>query len=270
MKFSSKKILLYFLVILGTPVSILFYAPKAHSIKPTKRADLTFSIDKAIGILNEVDKLIKKGKTDDALKLIQGAIGLIDVDPTPAKFFDGRITVNYDSSLLSLQEFGWFGDWGIDPSLPSPPTNTTEDVEWFLQVTPNPQLLVNSTIIPPLAGSTISTLQVEYDWGSEGHIASTNDDFNFFGIRFSVLEEITFGEFKSLVMLPENYPTSELNFNNCIPQGSEIIERCGVPVNEPSSSLFSFLALGTLGVVSSLKRKLNSSQFTKKELAAKN
>ncbi len=43
---------------------------------------------------------------------------LYTIDPPAGKRFDDRITLIYDSTLLNFDKYGWFGDWGIDFSLP--------------------------------------------------------------------------------------------------------------------------------------------------------
>ena len=253
--------------------SLNSYAADANE---TKRA--TWSFDHAKGFLDDAKRLIDQGKVDDAVKLIEKSVALIKVDPEPGIFLDGRITIDYDSSLLSLKEFGWFGEWGLDPTLPSPPLNIPpEGFEWFLQ-DPNSGLSVSIQNILPSPGSTISSLRIDYDGGDEGFMPSTGSEVNIFGARFEVLHEISFGEFKSAVTLPGNDLASQLdidsldpediaslpNYNRCIPPRFSKPTFCGVTTPEPTSNL-GLIAFSTLGVILTLKRQIKSSKPSEKE-----
>src|SRR5438132_3093946 len=56
-----------------------------------------------------------------------GAGGLImgALDPAAAFFYNGQFTQHYDPDLFSVRGFGWMGDWGVDPSLPALPIDST-------------------------------------------------------------------------------------------------------------------------------------------------
>ena len=247
----------------------------AASLKVKRRQ--TWSQKAAQGIIDQVTRILTRSANipPSAAKLVEQARLLYEYDPIPGKFIDGRITINYDSSLLLLEEFGWFGDWGVDPTLPSPPVGTiSEDISWFLQTTPNPQLTVNTEILPPESGSNITTLQVEYDWGTDGYIPSSDNDFNFFGAVFQPIQDTTFGEASSSVTLPNNDFFQEIditslnsddidaltqtlpNFNRCILSDSEEITLCGVSGSSvPEPSLFlGLITLGFLSLTSYVKK----------------
>jgi hypothetical protein len=273
------KVLTTLTVACGVFVSILGTDAYALREQKGRKKDTSFSIQAAQGLIDEALKIIRTGgKASDADILLKNAIGLIEIDPEPGKFIDGRITINYDSFLVSVEQVGWFGDWGIDSTLPPPPVETLpEHIPWLLQTTPNSQLTVNTVLLPPSPGSTISTLQVEYDWGTQGHIASSSNDFNFFGIVFKTLQDTTFGDFKSSVNLPDNDLFRRIdvdslgaddidkiipklaNFNRCIPSNSSEKTLCGVSsVPEPLTILGAATATG-FGAFFKRKRKLSES-----------
>lgn len=210
--------------------------------------------------------------TVDDLTIPVGKV-LYAIDPSTARMFDGRVTINYDSSVLTLEKYGWFGDWGADPTLPFPPIDSgSSGSPWYLQTEANPALNQSVTI----SGDIIKTIEFNYDWGSEGYIPPTTGHFNFFGLEFDKTRpDITTAEIDAAFILPENVLSnfeagnkvaSLANYNRCIPVNSqdEKIVLCGEPIPEPTSTL-SLLALGTLGAASTLKRKLKSSKSSEKE-----
>jgi hypothetical protein len=57
--------------------------------------------------------------TVDDLTIPVGKV-LYAIHPSTARMFDGRVTINYDSSVLTLEKYGWFGDWcGFNFAFPS-------------------------------------------------------------------------------------------------------------------------------------------------------
>jgi hypothetical protein len=193
------------------------------------------------------------------------------IDPPAGKMFDGRITINYDSSVLSLDKYGWFGDWGANPALPPPPINSGNNGSpWYLQTQANPRLTQGVTI----SGDTIRTIEVNYDWGSEGYTPSTMEHFNFFGLEFKpVQEDFTYEQAEAVITLPQNefdnfgngYSVSSPNYNRCIPANSkdEEIVLCGAEdVPEPLTILGSGMALG-LGVF--FKKSIQKVQISEKK-----
>lgn len=192
---------------------------------------------------------------------------LVKIDPSAASFYDGRITVQYDPTLVAFNSLGWFGDWGFDPTLPPPALDPgPEGTPWNLQ-RPNPSL--TSTVV-----LSSGTIQIDWNWGLAGHTAATSDHFDFFGLEFIALANTTFDALDTAIALPENsyfvgdgVTSPALQINHCTartggvvdPSGGVLVELCGDDVPEPSTwSLISIAGLGALSVFVR-KRRASSS-----------
>jgi hypothetical protein len=106
-------------------------------------------------------------------------------DPPANTILDGRITLQFDPNAFQINEYGWFGDWGLDTSLLPPPTNLSPEdpafaAGWVLQ-DPNPNLTTN-VMLDNINGLFV----VEYSWAAGGYTPPTDEHFNFFGYTYSV------------------------------------------------------------------------------------
>ena len=64
-------------------------------------------------------------------------------DPPPGRFFEGRITLRYNRDLLSISDFGWFGELSNQPQIPPPDTGEGPFIDPDVTLNflpPNPQL----------------------------------------------------------------------------------------------------------------------------------
>jgi len=98
------------------------------------------------------------------------------------------MTVFYNPEVITIQQAGWRGPFGADPSIPSPPVTSTgtfpslgpDGIPWLLQ-SPNAKLNEAGVFIDP----TLGRLVVTFDWGTAGYHPITTDPFYFFGIYFT-------------------------------------------------------------------------------------
>jgi hypothetical protein len=193
--------------------------------------------------------------------------------PAENAILEGRITLRFDPTYYQINNYGWFGDWGVDTTLSPPPVGVDpEDPAfangWVLQDS-NPLMTTNIEL-----DNENGYLVVEYSWGSAGYTAPTSDHFNFFGYTYSVLPDLTneqlqqnttgsYGPGKMVILgSPRDV---ELNGTNAQTYMLCTNGYCGEPIPEPTSAI-AFLAFGTLGAASTLKRKLKPSNPADKEL----
>lgn len=113
-------------------------------------------------------------------------------DPPAGTILSGRVTLRFDPSYYQITGYGWFGDFGVDPSIPAPAVISdflTVDpawaATWNLQA-PNPAM-TQSVAIDNSAGIMV----VDFDWGPSGYTPPTNDHFNFFGYTYSLPSGMT-------------------------------------------------------------------------------
>ncbi len=180
---------------------------------------------------------------------------LIVIDPPTGTILDGRITLNYDPLKLSIEEFGWFGPWGVNPSLPAPAVSNSgriaHDTQVILQ-SPNPALSQSVNT------GTTGTVVVDFSWGSGG-LAQTEERANIFGLWFIVLNPgaSAHAEFSSFGTGDIREPSGAGNFMTCIPQGQLRPGLCGespqgdirlVSTPEPSTVSYFAFALAFLGL----------------------
>src|SRR4051794_37266636 len=98
---------------------------------------------------------------------LAGGFAIGFVGPSPATFFDGSATFHYDPTLFHVNQVGWLGDWGLDPSKAAPPVdpNLWDNLTVFLQ---SPAAGLNATVTStPAAG----ILTVNFSWGANGKAA---------------------------------------------------------------------------------------------------
>jgi|GEM_PF-2663170 len=149
-------------------------SPVSHAIIPVGGwgYSLGYAADRALGVISKKDKLWYWW-----------------IDPAADKIFDGRFTLKYNSSLFTVEETGWVGDFGLDPTLPAPPasidgvspTLNPSSEPWALQGA-NGALVGSSVIVNPTAG----LITVSFDWGTTGYSPADESHRNIFGIAVSL------------------------------------------------------------------------------------
>jgi hypothetical protein len=278
MKLQPKRVLSFGMALTVTFVAFNFNSAAYADEIPTRRwwQRLIRIFSKVVGTLaDNLGPTLVPGIPGQIVSA--GGKVLVAIDPPAGRFFDGRTTIKFNPSLVSLDRYGYFGDWGINPLLPPPDVNVPpEGTPWNLQLQPNPSL--TSTITFPNS----NTIRFDWDWGPNGYIPPTLEHFNFLGLEFTALQDTTLGELDDAITLPDNiifYGPDTVarqgnleQINRCTPlsgepdgQGGVIVELlCGEPIPEPTSTL-SLLSLGILGAGATIKRKVKRTHSIEKE-----
>jgi hypothetical protein len=105
--------------------------------------------------------------------------------PSQGAILSGQLTLKYDPSDFQILDYGWFGAFGADPSVPAPSViNGPPPAGWYstwdLQA-PNSGMTANVSI-----NNTLGLMVVDFNWGPGGYTPPTPSDFNFFGYIYSV------------------------------------------------------------------------------------
>ncbi len=120
------------------------------------------------------------------------------VDPPSESIESGRVTVFYDTSLFTVVDTGWVGDFALDASIASPPVTGNGVIP---TLDPNGQAweLQGSSVGMASYNVILDNIQgiitIEFDWGDTPFVPSTTDHFNFFGIAVEIPDNVTGFEF---------------------------------------------------------------------------
>ena len=156
----------------------VFGSSLAHAIIPSGIGQIysvAYGIDRALGLLPK-----------------DNHVWSLWFDPPPSSIERGRISVFYNTSLFQVEGYGWVGAFGQDSSIPAPqvtadgivPFRAPNNLPWIFQ-SPNAALLSSNVSINSATGEIV----VEFDFGLSAFTPPSNDNFIFFGIGFSVLED---------------------------------------------------------------------------------
>jgi len=183
-----------------------------------------------------------------------GGLALGFTDPSAATFYDGSFSIHYDSSLMKVDDAGWLGTWGENPSLLPPPTDTSQwgsaGVTVALQK-PNAALAANVSNDAQAGLQTVS-----FDWGAAGHPGPA-EPFNMFGTLFEFTQnvEVTFLADATQPPAGANLFVSTDGFTCTLP-GDDLKHVCGeaktsyykvTKLPEPGNFILLAIGLGFLG-----------------------
>jgi PEP-CTERM motif len=175
-------------------------------------------------------------------------------DPPGGLVLSGRLTVEFDPSW-TIGGVGWFGEFGADPSLPTPPIGATDIDVALLQANPNPLMQSGSIAIDPSAG----TATFNFDWGPNGLPVGAEE--NIAGIYFSNLLDLPPNPLTILgspLDVIQN-GTNALTYMSCSATVGSARFFCGsAAIPEPSTYVlfgFGFVGLAILRPILSRRRK---------------
>jgi hypothetical protein len=197
-----------------------------------------------------------------------GGVALGIVDPSGGIYYSGELTFHYDGSLMQPTKSGWLGDWGVDSSLPAPPTDPNlwdgpggTGISVTLQQA-NPGLSTTAMVDPALGLQSVT-----FDWGPNGHQAGATDPLNIFATAFTFTHaaELKYlGDFAApppgakffvtttgvTCRLP---PPNNANVSACSEPTTSYFSVTGVP--EPGMMPLLTLLLAVPGAVRKLRRR---------------
>jgi len=202
------------------------------------------------------------------------ALGIFAVgaDPVGSTFYDGTIVMAYPSQYVVPISIGWFGDFAVDPNVPSLPVMTTAFFDittspYDLTQAPNPSLMISSSY----ANGVIT---VSFHAPSNGLAVSApqGTPFNFLAISFQNISGQTL-QWTAMSTSGSAAPSGSANLFDipsqqvmtCKPDPSYIVPvTCGensptfmytaTPVPEPSTLLLFPAGFMVLGARLSLRR----------------